>query len=172
MLAYLLIVLLVIEQDPAPRQINLSWVFVNDNLAWESPPKELKKTYVEAGASLLVFYPTGDFAFVTCYLFRDRRSGRLSICRGCGFSISKGTWTRDPDNIVAVKFRTIYAPGLVEGTPKPGPEVERRWIFRGQSKGRVAAVVQSPEGKFIPLSNLSNLDDLSQIIAFYSREQK
>ncbi|MCW5969338.1 MAG: hypothetical protein KIT57_12560 [Blastocatellales bacterium] len=164
--------LLVMQQNPAPQQINLSWVFVNDNLTWESPPKELKKTYLEASASLVIFYPAGDFAFVTCYLFRDRRSGRLSMCRGCGFSISKGTWTRDHNNTVTVKFRTIYTPALVEGMPMPGPEVERYWIFRGQSKGRVAAIIQSPEGKFIPLSNLTNLDDLSHIIAFYSRQQQ
>lgn len=173
MLTLFLAILFAMEQNPAPRQIDLSWVFVNNDLKWESPPKELEKTYVLAeNSELIIFYPTGDIVMVSCTLFRDRGSRRLSMCRGCGFSISKGTWARGADNTVTVKFRTIYTHIPIEGVPIPGPEVERRWIFHGQSKGRVAAVVQSPARRYIPLSNLTNLDDLSSIITFYSRQQR
>lgn len=171
--AIFLTVLLAVQQTPVIQKIDLHWVFVNDNLVWESPPKELRKTYVLAeNAVLVILYPTGSFAEVSCTLFGDRKSGRLSICRGCGFSISKGTWTRNADNSFWVKFRLVYRPVLIENRPLPESEVEQRWVPRGRSEGRIAAVVQAPAGKYIPLSNLYNLDFLSNIIASEGGDQK
>src|ERR1700720_3594796 len=130
--AIFLTVLLAVPQFPVTEKIDLHWVYVNDNLMWESPPKELRKTYVLAeNAVLTVLYPTGGFAQVSCTLFRDRKTGRLSICHGCGFSISTGTWTRNADNSFRIKSRLIYRPVLIENRPLPEPEVEEQWVFHG-----------------------------------------
>jgi hypothetical protein len=173
MLGLLLTFLLGAQQSQVRQEIDISWVFVNDKLMWESPPKELKKTYVLAeNAELIVFYPTGDIAMVSCTLFRDRKTRRLSICHGCGFSISKGTWTRNADNSVTIKSRVVYRNLPIIGSPVPDPEIEERWRFHGRFKDRVAAVVHPPTGRYIPLSNLSNLDFLSNIILSEGGEQK
>ena len=172
MVAVFLTLLLAVQQSHVAQKIDIQWVYVSDNLVWESPPKELKKSYDEAAASVTVFYPTGAFALVTCTLFRDRKNGRLSICHGCGFSISKGSWTRNADDSVIIKSRVVYRNLPIIGRPVPDPEVEERWRFHGRSKDRVAAVVQPPTGRYIPLSKLSNLDFLSNIIRFEGGEQK
>lgn len=172
MVAVFLTLLLAVQQSHVAQKIDIRWVYVSDKLVWESPPKELKKSYDEAAAGVTVFYPTGAFALVTCTLFRDRKTRRISICHGCGFSIRTGSWIRNSDNSVTIKSRVVYRNLPIIGRPVPDPEVEERWWLRGRSKNRVAAAVQPPTGKFIPLSDLSNLDFLSNIIRFEGGEQK
>ncbi len=180
MLALVFTALLVVQGNQATEKINVHWVFVRNHLAWKSPPRGAETGYVYDNADLAIFYPTGEFALVSCTLNRDLKTGRFWVSHGDGYSIKKGTWERNTDGSATVKSRYVYMNVPIKGLTIPGAEIEERWTFRGRSKGRVAAVAraprgkeskgnaaitQSPAGQYVPLTNLASLDFLSNIVA-------
>jgi len=164
-LAVYLILLVAVQSGPSAQKIDLHWVFVNSDLVWESPPKELKKGYTVAeNARLIVLYPGGEYSKVSGTLFRDAKNGRLSICQACGFVVHKGTWKPNADGSAVIKSRWIYGGLSREEQKPPGPEIEEVWTLRGKSKGRVALTIETSKNKYIPLSNLTNLSFLTTAI--------
>ena len=165
MLAVFLMLLVAVQSGSSTQKIDLHWVYVNSDLVWESPPKELKKGYTVAeNARLIVLYPGGEYAQVSGTLFRDRKNGRLSICQACGFVVYKGTWKSNADGSAVIKSRWIYGGFSRERQQPPGPETEENWKLHGRSKGRVALAIETSKSKYIPLSNLTNLSFLSTAV--------
>ena len=139
MLSTVLIVLLTIQQSVPNPQLEARSLFVNDNLAWALPTTDLEKSYALAeNGSIIILRSTGEFAIVSCTLFRDRKSGRLSVCQGCGLSIRKGSWKQDADRSITVQSRLTYTGARQEGGSLPGPEIVEQWRIKGGCRdGRV-----------------------------------
>jgi hypothetical protein len=165
MLALFLTILVAAQPSSMAEKINLRWVYVNSDLAWESPPKELKKGYTVAdNAKLVILYPQGDYAEISATLFRDRKNGRLSICEACGFVVYRGTWKLNGDGTVTIKSRWVYGGFSRDEQQPPGAETEEHWKLHGRSKVRAAMLIETTKGKYIPLSNLTNLSFLSTAV--------
>jgi hypothetical protein len=164
-LAAVLMLWVAVQSSPATQKIDLHWIYVNSDLKWESPPKELKKPYMIAdNASLIILYPGGEYAGVSGTLFRERKNGRLSICLPCGFIVYRGTWKLSAGGTATIKSRWVSGGAAPNGQQPPGPEREENWKLQGRSSGRVAVGIDTSNRKYIPLSNLSNLSSLSTAV--------
>ena len=165
MLAVFLMLLVAVQSSPSTEKIDLHWVYVNSDLVWESPPKELNKGYTVAdNASLIILYPDGKYAEISGTLFRERKTGRISICPPCGFIVYKGSWKLNTDGNAVIKSRWVYGGASRVGRKPPGPEIEENWKLHGSSKGRVALAIETSKSKYIPLSNLTNLSFLTTAV--------
>jgi len=85
------------------------WVLVSHPLHWESPPAKLKLPIHTAPATVMVLYPDGRFASVSCYLV-EHKDGNVTMSRGDGFVIRKGRWNEDNGHVITtatVVFRTV-----------------------------------------------------------------
>jgi hypothetical protein len=177
----LLSLFFVLTQNVAPQRVDPNWLFVRDALVWKSPEKSSRVDYTYAdSADIAVFSPTGEFALVSCVLCRDNKTGHLSLVPNEGYTLRKGIWKRENTHSLIVRASYVYLSAPVKEIPIPSPEVEERWLMRGRSKGRLAAVFQVPDinhkggvgalrsrvGSYIPLRKLSNTDSLSNIVAF------
>ena len=75
---------------------------------WQKPPQDLQKTYWEGSAGIVALYASGEFAFVSAGVFRDIDSGDVTVCRGCGYSIRRGTWKQNGDDAIEVRSEWTY----------------------------------------------------------------
>ena len=115
-------------------------------------------------SSLIILYPDGKYAEISGTLFRERKTGRISICPPCGFIVYKGSWKLNTDGNAVIKSRWVYGGASREGRKPPGPEIEENWKLHGSSKGRVALAIETSKSKYIPLSNLTNLSFLTTAV--------
>lgn len=101
------------------------WVFVSTPLKWQSAPRKAELHIRTAPATLLVVYPSGRYAAVSCLLIQQR-DGAVTISHGDGQVVRNGTWKTVADKLVAksiVVFRTVSQAGNTE------PEVSRTEEF-------------------------------------------
>jgi hypothetical protein len=175
----LLLALLSITQNKSQPPIDPHWLFVRNPITWKSVPKGSAGYLYTDNADIAVFFPTGDFALVSCVLYRDKRTGALSVIPNEGYTIQKGSWEKDAGNSITVRTRYVYMSASVREISTPSPEVKERWLVSGKSNKRIAAVLehrkehsQGPAaalgtrpGKYTPLSNLAKTDTLSEILS-------
>ena len=79
--------------DPAGVRIDRSWAFEREEHQWRRIPPETGASH-DAQAVFTVFFPGGELAQVSGWVFRTR-AGRVSLCMGCGFAVWRGTWKED-----------------------------------------------------------------------------
>jgi hypothetical protein len=92
--------------QPQLRPIDSRWVAIRQPAKWQSPPRELHLKEKTGPGQIMVLYPSGDFAYVGCYLIR-RADGMMIISRGDGFVVNIGQWKRN-DATVTITSRTVY----------------------------------------------------------------
>jgi hypothetical protein len=176
----LLFVLLPLTQNKSQPPIDPHWLFVRNPITWKSAPKSSGAGYLYTdNADIAVFFPTGEFALVSCVLYRDRRTGSLSVIPNEGYTIHKGSWEKGAGNSLTVRTRYVYMSSSVREISTPSPEVKERWLMSGKSNKRMAAVLEhrnehfqrpaaalrTRPGKYTPLSNLANTNTLSGILS-------
>jgi len=104
-----LVTLSFIPASSQTRGLQLDWVFVSHPLHWKSPPKALHLKEKTVDADLIVLFPDGQFAGVSCYLIKQA-DGTITISRGDGDVVRIGQWqSRDAEVMVKsqVVFRTV-----------------------------------------------------------------
>jgi hypothetical protein len=176
----LLFALLSITQNKSQPPIDPHWLFVRNPITWKSPPRSSGAGYLYTdNADIAVFFPTGDFALVSCVLYRDKRTGALSVIPNEGYTIQKGSWEKGAGNSLTVRTRYVYMSASVREVSTPSPEVRERWLVSGKSYQRIggvlehrkehlqgpAAALRTRPGKYTPLAHLANTDTLSGILS-------
>ena len=101
-------------------------------------------------------------------LYRNEKTGRLSISRGDGMVIRKGHWTEDDSGSVRVVSSIIYTPLPQIGKRYPSDEREEEWKASGAAEGRIAAKLKTSKVTLVPLQNFNDLDFLSKYISVES----
>jgi hypothetical protein len=173
MIRFLLLALSLVSGVSNGDEIDIHWVYVNENLSWESPPPDLGKAYEYADNSeLVVLYPSGEVVRFLCTLHRDRKTHRLSICEGCGFAMQKGTWTSNPDHSIGVKLRWVYRPLKRPEGQQADPEISEIWKIQGQASDRVASVLEAPSIRYLPSPTLANMNFLANAIRVEGGSEK
>ncbi len=141
-------------------QISPRWVYINRDIDWESPPKQIEQTFqASLNSTIIIFYPSGKFASVGCTLYRDNKSKRMSISAGDDFSVSKGTWKRnDNESITATSHVT-------HGMTRNSPVQVEKWLIREHYIDRMAGVLELNGYIYIPIQSVGNFAQLSPMIA-------
>jgi hypothetical protein len=127
------LVLLSCSADAQDRDTQTEWVFVSHPLRWDSPPRELHLKQKEASADLVVLYPTGQFAGISCYLIKGS-NGKIAISRGEGDVVRIGEWQLEGADVLA-KSRVVFRTVTIEGRPIPEAEISER--FRKKTPSRL-----------------------------------
>jgi hypothetical protein len=144
-------------------QIEPSWLYVNKDLRWESPPRKATASYrYSDNAELVVFYPTRQCALVSCTLYQRSRSQHESISMGDDFSVRKGTWSRVGDEIT-IKVRLTHGLRRENGRSNPR-EIEEVWRIRQRSRNRLAHSIERNGRIYVPAIGLESLGQLQAMI--------
>jgi hypothetical protein len=148
---------------PLPRPIDPSWVYINRDIKWEAPPKYIEQTFkASLNSTIVVFYPTGDFASIGCTLYRDNKTKHMSISAGDDFSVMKGTWRLNDGGTIATTSRLTHAGfRIVSGKI---PEREERWKIVKQSSDQLAEVLNRLGEIYVPIKDIGGFNQLSPMI--------
>ncbi|PYX34697.1 MAG: hypothetical protein DMG80_01120 [Acidobacteria bacterium] len=109
-----------------------------------------------APADLVVLYPNGKFAAVSCYLIRQV-DGSTTISRGDGDTVRIGEWKKIGKKIL-VKSRIVYRTIVIEGRAIPEPEVNEEF------SGSDAGPLRSSRWEYRKLQQFSDLVYLDTLI--------
>lgn len=138
----------------AQSSIKPEWAVFSSSLKWESPPPELHSRTKSARARVLVFFPSGEYGEVYCYLIRQE-DGSILISRGDGEVVGTGTWRKEGNRII-VTSRIVYRTVLIMGTPIPESETidtftgtKRLYWKLSDGKGRYASLPQFKDWEYL-----------------------
>ena len=153
--------------DTPGVRIDRSWVFERQQHDWRRVPPETGASHDGQGV-FTVFYPDGELVQVTGWVFRTR-SGRVSLCMGCGFVVWRGTWARNGTKVSArLVMRSSALQQLDPMTHQPLPKEkwpvrEETWTLDGIALGGAARRLTTPDGMHVPLS--PRFDDFQRLQA-------
>jgi hypothetical protein len=146
------------------------WIFITKDIDWQLPPKEITEEmglFSDGHGYVMVLYPSGELALVSCDLRKDGNTGQLSLNGVVSFSVDKGTWSRNNDGTLTTVSRFCVAPMGPDRTSEAS--VERRWTMSDQSPNRVAGLLRSKEEAMVPLpENFRDVDGISYMLSFAS----
>jgi hypothetical protein len=145
--------------QPQFRPIDIGWVTIRQPAKWQSPPRILHLKEKTGPGQIMVLYPSGDFAYVACYLIR-RADGTVIMSRGDGFVVKVGKWKRS-DSTVTISSRTVYREIVMIGRAIPEPEMVEQ--FRDTSRSGWS--LRTTDSQFGPLPTFRDLDFLGAVIA-------
>jgi hypothetical protein len=149
------LVLLSFFAEAQGRGVQPDWVFVSRPLRWKSPPRALHLKQSEARADLVVLYPTGQFAGVSCFLIKGPK-GSITISRGDGDVVRIGKWQAEGVGILA-KSQVVYRTITIESRPIPEDEVSEEFK---RPKARRLLSSHSEYRDLLGFSDLEYLDTL------------
>jgi hypothetical protein len=154
-----------VQQNTTYPALDDHWVFMSEVLEWESSYKDPELPQFQfAPATVVVFYPSGEFASLSSLVRRDGKNSPISIMSGEGYSISKGRWSRNADGSITTRSRVVYREKLPKSnTPVPRPVREEEWLPQGTAVGRLAAKFESGSKVYLPTPSL-RLEHLSQLL--------
>jgi hypothetical protein len=162
-----------------PPPIDRNWVY-QTALHWvHAVPAagiDERTTY----ATIMVLYPTGQFAEVSAALLEHGREKSVTLSNQDGLILRAGTWSRTDDRVIRIQarelFRSTRSPERVhcapDGTdctpvkhPLPGPLVTETCGLAGKSGTHLAAAIQCRRVAVTPLKINLSLGDLQNLVA-------
>ena len=148
-----------------PEEINLQWTYINQDLKWESPPKEVTSESGDYKYSvnerILVFNPNGQYASISCTIYQSSGPQRMQLIPNDGFGVYKGTWTRNDDGTITIKSRLMSSNKMA--TPfiaEQEKERVERLIIHKIVDERIAGEVELNGRVFIPSPNIEGVNEL------------
>jgi len=156
----------------SPERIRIEWVYISKDLSWAPPPRDPElPRYANAFAAILVFYPSGEYRAGLFTVGQYPGQEAIFIIPGEGFSIDRGRWVRDSKGSIKIEARIVYEDKVlrVPPGPTPGPVVVARLYLRGKRPGRLAAVLKSDNGEYVPLRRLASLATLANLLQMEQR---
>ena len=139
--------------------VNPEWAVFSSPVKWESPPPELHSKTKAGRARIRVFFPSGRYGEVFCYLIRQG-DGSIVISRGDGDVVGIGTWRQDGDH-VSVNSRIVYRTVVVFGRPIPEAETNE---YLTSNKGRYWTV-RDDKGRYVKLAQFKDWGYLASLIS-------
>jgi hypothetical protein len=107
-----------------PQRVKPEWAVFSSPLKWESPPAELQAKYKSARSRIRVFFPSGEYGEVSCYVIRQG-DGTVTISRGDGDVVGIGNWKVEGERVV-ISLRIVYRTVVIMGKPIPESELVER----------------------------------------------
>lgn len=139
------------------------WVVVTTPLIRTSPPTNTGLRIRSSPATLLVFYPSGKYAAMSCLLIQQKDGG-VTISNGDSHVVRIGRWGQNANGIVA--FSIEVSPTIsISGDTQPEPTLVEEFSVR-QVKGKRQLRV-GPQ-RFTPLAQFA---DFAKLAALIPREE-
>ncbi len=132
-------------------------MFVNE-VEWTSPPPELQKSYLEGDGEIVILFPSGEFAYLSVTLFRDKASGSVAVCGGCGHSLRKGTWRETDANTFLEQSHWVYrnVPPVRGGETATDAAIAATWTIDSRRADGTPETISYQQQRFIRLQGLAN----------------
>ena len=163
---------------PIPSPIDPNWVYLTPIHWVHAIPAagiDERTTY----ATILVLYPTGQFAEVSAALLEHGREKSVTLSNSDGLILRSGTWARTDERAIRIQarelFRSTRSPERVhcdlDGTnctpvkhPLPGPMVTENCALVGHSRDHLAGAIQCRRLEVAPLRFNLSLADLENLV--------
>jgi len=140
------------------------WVFWTEP-AWQAPPADLEKSYDESESEIAIFTSSGEFVWLSVTLFRDRASGGITVCRGCGFSTRVGTWTDTDSGFLLVRSRWRHLHAAPLESTEPDARAEQKWVVQGRTAAGSPASLQLADVLFLRTKTLPDAATIAELLA-------
>ena len=165
-------------QTPPPTPIDPNWVYLTPIHWVHAIPAagiDERTTY----ATILVLYPTGQFAEVSAALLEHGSEKSVTLSNSDGLILRTGTWSRTDSSAIRIQarelFRSTRSPERVhcdpDGTnctpvkhPLPGPVVAETCTLAGNSRDHLAQQIQCRRLAAGPLRINLSLADLESLV--------
>ena len=166
-------------QTPPPSPIDSTWVYTTQ-LHWvhavPAPGIDERTTY----ATILILYPTGQFAEVSAALLEHGREKSVTLSNSDGLILREGTWSRTDDRAIRIQARELFRSNRsperqkcdVNGAncspvkhPVPGPVLTENCALHGTSHTHLAGEVQCRRIVVSPLHINLSLADLESLVS-------
>jgi hypothetical protein len=143
-------------------------LYISNPLKWERSQNPDQPNRKYALGRILVIEPGGELETISCYLYRTPDK-QLHIVYPEGFALSSGTWKKVGGQL-AVRFRSIHSEAeRLDGTDEQYKE--ELWSYAPARTGdRIAEQINISAVRYVPLRDLSDLNQLAQIIQFYRKQ--
>ena len=166
------------QATPPPTPLDPNWVYVTPIRWVHAIPAagiDERTTY----ATIMVLYPTGQFAEVSAALLEHGREKSVTLSNSDGLILRAGTWSRTDERVIRIQarelFRSTRSPERVhcdpDGTnctpvkhPLPGPVVTETCALAGVSHNHLAQHIQCRRLAVAPLRINLSLPDLENLI--------
>ena len=115
----------------------------------------------------MILYPSGALAVVSCDLRKDGETTQISLNGVVSFSVYKGKWWRNGNGTITTLSRFCVSPMGLDGSNDPPKE--RVWTIVGESPDRIADLLVSNDGSFIPIpADFRDIDGIKYMLRFAS----
>jgi hypothetical protein len=140
-------------------------VYINKDLRWESPPKEI----IEDGPGgykytvnerLLVFFPDGRFASILCTIYQANGDQKRQFIPNAGFAVFKGSWALS-DSTITITSRLwssnkVATPSIAQMRQERLEQISIPHI----DSDRIAKDLDLNGRLFVPTSEIDGMDEL------------
>lgn len=152
-------------------KLDPQWIYISKDIRWELPPKDTLKeggVFYDGAGYLMVLYPSGELAVVTCDLRKNGKTSQLSLNGVVSFSVATGTWSRNSDGTLTTVSRFCVAPmGLDKSNEPP---VEHRCTVGEQSSNRIGGWLTCNQDSMVALpDNFRDVEGIAYMLTFASR---
>jgi hypothetical protein len=156
------------------RLFDPRWVYVTRDIRWERVPKEfqMKGKSWDLNGRLIVFYPSGAYAEVSCHLIRDNKTGSVEQVENTelGHSTFIGKWSRQADGTISTVARYDHS-GMYNVYLSDAPQVfTRRWVVLRPASDRIGTLIEADGEKFVPASYINELDGLPGLVRDWQKD--
>lgn len=166
------------QTQTPPSPISANWVYMTP-LHWvHAVPAagiDERTTY----ATIMVLYPTGQFAEVSAALLEHGREKSVTLSNSDGVILSAGTWARTDERVLRIQSRELFrsnrSPERIQCDPNgancspvkhplPGPLVTETCALAGHSSAHLAHTLQCRRLALGPLHINLSLADLENLV--------
>ncbi len=135
-------------------------MFIPANLVWNDSPVTAGLEVAE-NAEIFVFAEDHKYVYVSGVMYRDKATGKVSLCSGCGFSTDKGSWSTPAASQVEVRFHLTHSDIRTNGKRK---WIREKWVIQDASSPLKAKGLQTSKESLVLFTSLSNPEVLAGML--------
>jgi hypothetical protein len=127
-------------------------IFIPANVEWKDSPVT-EGLQVAEDAEVFVFDGDHRYSYVSGVFHKDKRTGVISLCSGCGFSTQKGSWRVSTNSQLLLRFRLAHSGIKTTGERKWTVE---HWSLDKASSPMSAKKINTLKGTIVSFTGLNN----------------
>jgi hypothetical protein len=135
------------------REVDARWIYLNEDVQWTG--RDDTRYYSESkNARVLVFFPSGEFASVSCPMLRFEATSELTVIPDGRCEIYQGSWKQNSDGTITTASQ-LYK--LFASLERKAPATIERFSVRKLADDRLAAALDLKGRVFLPSPQINGL---------------